>query len=186
MRPGGGQGDHGRQVQFLDDLQGDQRLTQIVVGLRDDEIDALVHRPRQLLFIHRADHARRRLFVLGVVRPGVADVAGDQRITLAGDLVGDAHRLAVHGLQIVLATDILQLAAVRVIGERDHDVGPRTKKLAVKLAECIGKIEHDFGHIGTGLDVAAALEFEDVALSAKHNTGLQPVEDAAGAPSRHG
>jgi hypothetical protein len=94
--------------------------------------------------------------------------------------------MPVHGFQIVLAADVLELAAVRVVGERDHDVGAGPKKFAVQLAQCVGKIENDFGNIGAGLDVAAPLEFEDVALGAEHDAGFQPFEDAACAPSRHG
>ena len=36
----------------------------------------------------------------------------------------------------------------------------------MQLAQGVGRVEDDLGHVGTGLDVAAALELEDVALGA--------------------
>ena len=134
VRSGGGQRDHGRQAQFLDDLQRDQRLAQIIVGLRDDEIDALVNRPGELLLVHRADHPGRCLLVLRVVCPGVADVTGDQGIAFARNLVGDLDCLAVHCLEVVLAADVLELGAMRVVGERHHDVSARPEELAMQLS----------------------------------------------------
>ena len=53
--------DHGRQAELLAHLQADQRLAEVVVGLGDDEVDALLDRPAELL---------------GVLRPHGRPVAG--------------------------------------------------------------------------------------------------------------
>jgi len=53
----GGKSHHGGQAVLLDHLQPDQGLTQVVVGLRDHEVDALLNRPANLLRVHRADGA---------------------------------------------------------------------------------------------------------------------------------
>ena len=36
----------------------------------------------------------------------------------------------------------------------------------MQLPQRVGRVEDHLGHVGTGLDVAAALELEDVALGA--------------------
>ena len=124
-------------------------------------------RPAELLLVLRADHRARRLRLLGVVGPGVADVAGHERAALGGDLVGDPDRLAVHLLEVVAAPDVAQLVAVGVVGQRDHHVRPGAQELAVQLAQRVGLVEDHLGDERAGLDVAAALELEDVALGAE-------------------
>ena len=69
-------------------------------------------------------------------------------------------------LQLARAPDVSELLAVGVVGERHHDVRTRAQELAVQLAQCVGGVEDHLGHVGPGLDVAAALELEDVALGA--------------------
>ena len=56
----------------------------------------------------------------------------------------------------------------------------------MELSERVGSIQDDLRHVRPGLDVAAPLELEDVALGAQHRAMLQPLEDAALASSRHG
>ena len=129
----------------------------MVVGLGDHEVDALLDRPPELLLVLRAHHRAGCRRVLGVVRPRVADVPGHQRVALAGDLAGDPHGLAVHRLEVVGAADVLELLAVRVVGERDHHVRARAQELAMQLAQRVGRVEDHFRHERAGLDVAAAL-----------------------------
>ena len=99
--------DHRGQAELLADLEPDQRLADVVVGLRDHEVDALLDRPAELLLVLRADHRARPLRLGRVVGPGVADVAGHERAALGGDLVRDPHRLAVQLLEVVPAADRL-------------------------------------------------------------------------------
>jgi hypothetical protein len=138
----------------------------VVVRLGDDEVDALVDGPPELLLVLRAHHGPGRLRVLRVIRPGVADVAGDERSALAGDLVGDADRLAVHLLEVAVTPDVLELLAVRVVGERDHDVGAGAEELAVQLPHGVGRVEDHLRHVRSRLHVSAAFQLEDVAFGA--------------------
>src|SRR5439155_6317908 len=117
------------------------------------------------------------------VGPGVAEVARAKGLALTRALVCDPHGLPVHRLQIVLAADVLELSAVRIVRERHHDISARPKELAMELSERVGSIQDDLRHVRPGLDVAPPLEFEDVALGAQHRATLQPLEDAALASS---
>jgi hypothetical protein len=62
--------------------------------------------------------------------------------------------------------DRLELVAVRVVGQRDHHVRAGAQELAVQLPQRIGLVEDHLGDERARLDVAAALELEDVALGA--------------------
>ena len=73
---------------------------------------------------------------------------------------------AVHLLEVAGAADVPELLAVRVVGERDHDVRAGAQELAVQLAQGVGRVEDHLGHVRARLDVAAALELEHVALGA--------------------
>src|SRR5919199_357162 len=73
------------------------------------------------------------------------------------------------------APDIAQLLAVRVVRERDHHVRSRAQELAVQLADRLRLVEDHLGHIGAGLDVAAPLQLEDVALGADDDALSEPL-----------
>ena len=123
------------QPEFVAHLEPDQCLAEKVVGLADDEVDALFLGPAELLAVLLA-HDRTGVDRVGRVEaPGVADVASDQGATsqapdFIGDFVGDADGLPVQQLQLTVAPDIAQLLAMRVIGERDHHVGAGPQELA--------------------------------------------------------
>src|SRR6185437_2598433 len=106
---------------------------------------------------------------------GVADIAGDQSAALLGDLLGDLERLPVDLLEILLAADDAQLLAMRVIGEGLDDVRAGMDELAMELGDQIGVLEHHFGDEGAGLQIAASLELEEIALGADHRPGGKPL-----------
>ena len=175
-----GEGHHGRQPEFLAHLEADQRLAEEVVRLGDDEVDALLLRPAQLLAVLLAHDGAGVDGIGRVVAPGVADVAGDERPALGCDLVRDADGLPVHQLEVVAAADVAQLLAVGVVGQRHHDVGAGPQELAVQLPQRVRRIEDHLGHVRAGLDVAAAFELEDVALAADDHAVGEPLGEAAG------
>src|SRR4051795_11957641 len=122
---------HRRQAELRADVEGDQRLADVVERLGDHEVDALLDGPAELLLVLRAHDEPGPDRVRGVEGPRVADVAGDEGVALARDLVRDPDGLAVQVLELARAPDVLQLLAVRVVGERDHDVRPGAEELAV-------------------------------------------------------
>ena len=81
--------------------------------------------------------ALRRLGVVGVEDVRVADVAGEERAGLVGDLLRERERVPVQLLEQVLLADDAHLLAVRVVGERLDDVGARVHELAMELASTI-------------------------------------------------
>ena len=120
--------------------------------------------------------------VAGVVDVRVADVAGEQRAGLARHVRGDPQRLAVDLLERVLLADQPQLLAVGVVRERLDDVGAGVDELAVQLRHQLGVLEHDLGHERPRLQVAAPLEFEEVALGADDGALRETIEESAHAP----
>jgi hypothetical protein len=98
----------------LADFEADQRLADEVVGLVDDEVDALLDRPAQLLLVLRAHDRAGAARVRRVVGPGVADVGRDERAALGGDGVGHLDRGAVHLLQVALTPNCPELLAATI------------------------------------------------------------------------
>ena len=171
------EGDDRRQLRPPDDVESDLRLAQPGDRLGDDEIDPRIGSPADLLLIHRP-HLPRRVGVARLEHVGIADVAGDERVAFRRDLLGDGERLAVHGLEIVLAPDETELFAMRIIGERLDDVGAGSQKIAMQVLDLLGEIEHDLGHIGARLQIAAALQLEQVAFGADDGPRRKPLEQA--------
>ena len=64
-----------------------------------------------------------------------------------------------------------------VVGERLDHVGAGAHELAVELAHRLGGVEHDLRHVGAGLEVAAPLQLEQIALGADHRPRLEPGDD---------
>ena len=95
---------------------------------------------------------------------------------------------AVDRLEVVLAADHAQLLAVRVVGERLDDIGAGVDEIAVQLRDRVRVLEHHLGDEGAGLQVAAALELEDVALGADHGAVLEALQQrrALRGRGRHG
>jgi hypothetical protein len=134
----------------------------------DDEVDALLDGPAELLLVLGADDRPGALRVSRVIGPGVADVRRHERVALGGDLVRHPQRRAVHRLQVAVAPDDAQLLTVGVVGERHHHVGAGREELTMQAEHRRGRVEHDLGDIGAGFDEAAAFELEDIALGADH------------------
>ena len=142
--------------------------------LRDQEVRPALDGPADLLLEHRP-HLGARGVVLGVdVRVG--DVAGEQGAGLAGDVARELQRLPVERLEQVLLADDAQLLAVAVVGEGLDHVRAGVGELAVQARDHLGVVEHHGGHEGAGLQVAAALAFEEVALGADDGAGGESVE----------
>ena len=83
--------------------------------------------------------------------------------------------VAVERLEVVLAADRAQLVAVAVVGERDHHVGAGAQHLPVQPANGVGEVEHHLGDERPGLQEAAALELEQVALGADDDAVVEPL-----------
>ena len=47
----------------------------------------------------------------------------------------------------------------------------------MELGDRLGVLEHDLGDEGAGLEIAAPLELEQVALGADHRAGGKPLEE---------
>ena len=175
------EGHDGGKAGVLDDLGGDQRLAEIVVRLGDDQLRAFLDRPRDLLAVHLAHDRAGSLGIRRVVHPGVADVPGKERVALGRHLARDPERVSVQRLEIVLAADRAHLLAMAVVRERDHDLGAGPQELAVQLADGVGEVEHDLGHIRPALEIAAPLELEQIALGTEHHAVVKSLEE-----TRHG
>ena len=171
------EGHDGGKTGVLDDLGGDQSLAEIVVRLRDDQLRAFLDRPRNLLAVHLPHDRAGPLRIGRVVHPGVADVPGDERVALGRHLARNPQRVSVQRLEIVLAADRAHLLAMAVVRERDHDLRTGPQELAVQLADGVGEVEHDLGHIRPTLEIAAPLELEQIALGTEHHAVVEPLEE---------
>ena len=65
-----------------------------------------------------------------------------------------------------------------VIGECLDDIGTVVDEVAVHLFDDFRMVEHRFGHECAGLDVAAALELEQIAFGADDRTPREPLDEA--------
>ena len=134
-----------------------------------------------LLLEHPA-HGLLRLLVSVDIDVRVADVSGEKRAGLFGDLLRDGERLAVDLLEQVLLADDPHLLAVRVVRERLDDVRARANELAVELRDDVRLLEHDFWDERACLEISAPLELEEIALGADHRAFVEPLEK----PLAHG
>ena len=125
-----GEGDDRRKAGRLDRFEGEQGLLTPRERLGDHEVDSRLGRPADLLLEHplRRRHGGR---VSGREDVAVADITGEQRPALDGDLFGDAQCLAVHRLQVRLPTDEAQLLPVGVVGEGLDHIGAGVDELTV-------------------------------------------------------
>jgi hypothetical protein len=162
-------------LRSLDDVEGDQRLLRVAERLADDEVHAGVDRPADLLLEHRA-HRLVRCRVGGVVDVGVADVAGEQRAGLLRNRLREIECSPVDRLEVLLAADYAELLAMRVIRERLDDVRSRVNEVAVELRDRLRMFEHDLRHERPGLQIAAALELEDIAFGANDGAGVEALQ----------
>src|SRR3990172_2751902 len=100
-------------------------------------------------------------------------------LTCSRGLTREAKGLAVERLEIVLAADGAELLAVAVVGEGDHDLGAGAEELAVELPHRVGEVEDYLGHVRPALQVAAALELEEVALGAEDGVARKSFDKRA-------
>src|SRR5271169_6949275 len=167
--------DHRIEAVRLDCFQREQCLARVVDGLGDHEVDASLGGPPDLLGEHIADDLMRR-GIVRVIDVGVADIAGHQGVALGADLLGDTQRLPVHRLEVTLAADHRQLLAVGVVSEGLNHVRSGMHVFPVQPGYHIGLLEDHLGYERPGLQVAAALELEQISLGADHRSGGQPIE----------
>ncbi len=120
------------------------------------------------------------LRVVGRVDAGVADVAGQQGAGRARDLLRDRQRRPVDPREVFLAPDDLELGAVRVVGEGLDDIRARVDEIAMQAFDQLRVLENDLGDVGAGLQVAAALELEQIAFGADDRAGGQPLQESEG------
>ena len=165
-------------ARLLHHLDRDHGLAEVVVRLGDHQVGALLDGPGDLLAVHLAHDRARGNGIVRVECPGVADVPGNERVTFGGDLGSEPQRVAVQRLEVALAADLAHLLAVTVVRERHHHLRAGAEELPVQLAHRVRKIEHDLGDVRPALQVATALELEQVALCAQHRPLGEPFEQA--------
>jgi len=168
------EGDHGGQAGCLDDVERDERFLAPAERLFDDEIDVGLGGPPDLLLEHLPHRLARCIVPDEDVRE--ADVAREKRAGVVGDPFRDRERSAVHVLEEMLLVDHPELLAVGVVRERLDDVGPRVHELAVQQGDELRVLEDDLRNEGARLQIAAALELDEVALGADHRSLLEPLE----------
>ena len=179
------QRDHRGLLRSLDHFQRDQRLLAPRKRLADDEIDAGIDRPADLLLEHRA-HGFPRFGICGIEDVGIADVAGQQRAAFVGHCLGQFQRTAIHRLEVVLAADDAQLFAMRIVGQRLDDVGAGVDKIAMQLGDDFRMFDDDFRNECPGLQIPAPFEFEQVTLGADHRACFEALHQRELSGRRHG
>src|SRR3712207_9351216 len=97
--------------------------------------------------------------------------------TLFRSLLREGEGLAVEALEKLHFADDPELLAVGVVGERLDHVRPRVDELAVELRNLLGMLENYLRHEGSGLEVAPALQLEQVALGADNGASIQRSEE---------
>src|SRR5262249_47564087 len=153
--------DHRGTAGAGDRLERKERLAAERIRLADDEVDAGIDGPADLL----VEDTPRLLVRFGVVESvdaRVADVAGEESPRLARDLLGDAERDRVDLLEIALPPADLELGSMRVVGERLHDVRAGVNELAVQRLHQIGPLEHDLWNVRARLEIPPSLELEQI------------------------
>ncbi len=69
---------------------------------------------------------------------------------------------------------------MRVVGEGLDDIRARVDEIAMKAFDQLRVLENDLGDVGAGLQVAAALELEQIAFGADDRAGGQPLQESEG------
>ena len=143
-------------------------------GLADEEVDARLHRPADLLIEDPAHGATR-----GVIRRvdiGIREIAGEERVRLHRHLAGNRQRVTVERLEQVFLADEPKLLAMPVVGERLDDVRAGVDKLPMELRNHFGMLEDDLGNKGARLQVPTSFAFEQVALGADHDVCCETLQ----------
>src|SRR3712207_116631 len=97
--------------------------------------------------------------------------------TLFRSLLREGEGLAVEALEKLHFADDPKLLAVGVVGERLDHVRPRVDELTVELRDLLGMLETGLRHDGSGLEVAPALQLEQVALGANDGAFVKVFEE---------
>ncbi len=142
-------GHDGRPAAAAHRLERKQRLADVTEGLANEEVDARLHRPADLLIEDPAHRATRG--VIGRVDIGIREIAGQQRVRLHRHLPGNRQGVPVERLEQVFLADQPKLLAVPVIGERLDDVRAGVDELPMQLGNHLGMLEHDLGNKGARL-----------------------------------
>ncbi len=119
-----------------------------------------------------------RLGLVGLPDVGVADVAGKQRSAFVGDLGRKGERGAVDRLEQLLLADYPELLAMAVVGEGLDDIRARMDEVTVELANHVGVLENDLGYVRPRLQIAAALELEQIPLGTDHRALGEALQEA--------
>ena len=101
-----------------------------------------------------------------------------ERTRGAGDPPRNGERLPVEQGHVGLPADYFHLGAVRVVGQRLDDIRSGIHELAMQRLDGSRLLEDHLGHVGSGLQVAAALELEHIAFRADHRALCQSLEQA--------
>ena len=128
------------------------------------------------LLVEEPAHLVRRAFVLRIEHPRQAEVRRHER-PIAGDLAGEADRGAVDVAHLIRISDRRELLFARIEGEGLQDLRARVEELLVQLLHGGGMLEDDLRRERPGLNVAALLEFEQVATIAQDNALSQLPEN---------
>ncbi len=72
--------------------------------------------------------------------------------------------MAVKGFQFALTANGFHFFPVGVVGQGNHDLSSSEQELAMQSLDRLRIIQYDFWHEWPGLDIAAALKLEDIAL----------------------
>src|SRR5206468_2530798 len=66
---------------------------------------------------------------------------------------------------------------MRVVSQRLDHIGARVHEIEMELTHDLRMLEHDLGHERAGLQIAAPLEFEQVAFGANDRTGVETLQE---------
>jgi len=177
------EGDDRGEARLLHDVECDQRLFGVGERLRDDEVDSGIDRPGGLLLEHPANGAPRLVVRGKEVR--VRQIAREQCAALVGDVARQLQRAHVQLFEQVLLADDPQLLAVTEYVNASTTSEPAWTNSRLQLRDHFGMVEHDLWDECAGLEVAAALAFEEVALGADDRSLLEPLEQALLLVRRH-
>ena len=150
--------DHGRHAGLLDPLRGEERFPEPRERLRDHEVWVFLELSLELL-VEQPTHLVRGSLLLRIVHPREAEVRRDER-SIARDLAGEADRGAVDVAHPIRIPDRREFLLARIEGEGLQDFRAGVKELLMELPHGGRMLQDDFRREGTGLNVAAFLEFE--------------------------
>jgi len=117
-----------------------------------------------------------RFLAVGFPDIGVTNISGKQGATFVCDLCRNLQCTSIQRFEQVFLADDAKFLTVSVIGERLDDIGAGMYELAVKLQDFLRVLEDYFRYKRTGLYVAPALQFKQIAFGTDYRTGFKPLE----------